>query len=331
MKFLKKTLAILITAIMLVSVSSGCMKEKNSKIMTTVPDLTVTKSETTSSEEVTDTKILKIGNAKVGDIVEYGSYPQIKVTDSALISTIETLTLDANNNVTYNGTTYKRVYISQYPDFSQNPTTEKYNFQNNNGYYINTVYWFKYVPIKWHILAKENGKALLFSEKILDCKEYHETSGNVTWETSNLRIWLNNDFYNVTFSSSDKTRILTSTIVNFDNPWDWADGGNNTQDKIFLLSYFDVINITYGFSLFRSFYDTARQAQGTDYAKSKGLYVSNKKSYNSTYKGNSYWWLRSNGDQFDGGYVNYDGSFFFNTYTSYYSSLGVRPAFWIKL
>jgi len=184
--------------------------------------------------------------------------------------------------------------------------------------------------INWYVLLVKNGKALLLSEKILDCKPYNETNTDVTWETCTLRTWLNNDFYNSAFSSAEQARIVKSNVVNENNPWFGIVGGNNTNDKIFLLSFSEAMNTAYGFSSDYSNFDTARRAQGTDFAINNGLDV-----YNGDipYVGNSSWWLRSPGYDLDCagfigpmGYVNGnigDGVFC--------AVVGVRPALWLKL
>ena len=51
-------------------------------------------------------------------------------------------------------------------------------------------------PIKWDVLAIENGRALLFSKYGLDCVRYHNEWVDITWEYCDLRRWLNDDFYN---------------------------------------------------------------------------------------------------------------------------------------
>jgi len=223
---------------MLISVSGGCTKDASTGKTTIASENTTLKSKetTTMPEETsvtssqTDAELSKIATAKVGDIVQFGSYEQ--------------------DNNTADG-------------------KEK---------------------IDWRVLAVENGKALLLSEKILDSKPYNETETNVTWETCTLRAWLNKDFYNAAFSSTEQAKIKTSTVVNEDDPLNGADGGNNTSDKLFLLSYSEVTNPAYGFST-QVDSDTARQAQGTGFAKSSGLYVYTGSSDN----GNSDWWLRTPG------------------------------------
>jgi hypothetical protein len=210
-----------------------------------------------------------------GDIITYGSYPQTKVTSASLISALNAQTLQTNNIVNYEGSKYKRVYFTN----ATNPN------KAINGYYKNTVYWFKFEPIKWRILSNTNGELFVMAVKILESRVYQSSAyTNVTWKICTLRNWLNNDFYNTAFNSSERAKIETSTVVNTG-----ANGENNTNDKLFLLSYEDTVNTAYGFSS-DSGADSARQAQGTDYAKSNGLYVY---TYVNSIPVYSNWWLRS--------------------------------------
>jgi len=185
--------------------------------------------------------------------------------------------------------------------------------------------------IDWRVLVVKKGKALLLSVKILDCEPYNETVSVVNWATCTLRSWLNDNFYNTAFSFSEQARIKTSTIANEGDPLYDTDGVN-TNDKLFLLSYADIINPAYGFSSNEYAIDTARQAQGTDFAKSNGLSVYD----NSPYLGNGEWWLRTSGYQDLGCYVDGDGSANNINYYAYVisvdnTSIGVRPALWINL
>ena len=187
--------------------------------------------------------------------------------------------------------------------------------------------------LSWRVLAKENGKVLLFSEYIINAKPYNETDTHVTWETCTLRLWLNNDFYNSAFSSYEQSKIETTTVVNADtpneyNPTEGTEGGNNTRDKLFLLSYDEVRNPAYGFSQYPSDSNKARQAHGSEYAKNNGLYVSDE----SAYMGESFWWLRSPGDlPWYAGFVGYEGNVYYTKGNVYRTNFGVRPAFWINI
>lgn len=133
-------------------------------------------------------------------------------------------------------------------------------------------------PIRWIVLAVFNDKALVISESILDVKKYEDSGRDATWETCSLRTWLNEEFFNSAFSAEEKKVILTRTLNTEDNPeWD-TDGGNNTVDKVFLLSMEDTLEEREYFSD-----DESRQASSTPYAEARGQQTGD-------------WWLRSPGD-----------------------------------
>lgn len=183
-------------------------------------------------------------------------------------------------------------------------------------------------PIVWRVLAVEDGRALLLADKILDCKPYNIEHKNVTWETCTLRVWLNNEFYNDAFNTGEKAKIRITRVINKDNPDYKTDGGNDTDDSVFLLSYIEATNSAYGFNSKNDLQDTARRAQGTDFAKSNGIWVS---TDNSSF-GNSNWWLRTPGitpfdacSVYSDGFISTAGHSVINTY------IGVRPALWINL
>lgn len=176
-------------------------------------------------------------------------------------------------------------------------------------------------PIEWKILAISDNKALVISDKVLDVKKYNEEKTDVTWETCSLRTWLNNDFVAEAFDDAEKEQIAEVTVTTEDNAINGADGGNDTNDKLFLLSLEEVYEY-YGTS-----FEVARKAAPTAYAESNGV---------SGYDNGAYWWLRTPGSTSNqacivnpGGsadkmyYENVDGSLN-QTYP------GVRPAMWIN-
>ena len=99
-------------------------------------------------------------------------------------------------------------------------------------------------PIEWIVLDVQDGKALLLSRYGLYPQKYNTEWIAVTWENCTLRAWLNDDFLNEAFSSEEQSSILVTEVDNSDAQcFDWTTvegdkttGGNNTEDKIFLLS-----------------------------------------------------------------------------------------------
>lgn len=57
----------------------------------------------------------------------------------------------------------------------------------------------------------------------------------VFWETSSLRKYLNNDFLN-SFTNNQKNRIITTINKNNGDRWYYLGDGQDTEDKIFILS-----------------------------------------------------------------------------------------------
>ena len=261
---------------------------------------------------------------QTGDIISFGSYPQTRVTDRQLLASLNILTPGADGTVNIGRNRYKRIYFMQYTPWQQSLHADASNsYQDDNGYLVNTVYWFRYEPIKWRVLSNTDGELFVLSEKILAARSYCPAYTGVTWETAQLRQWLNGDFYNTAFSSLQKPQIQTTAVANADNPWYGTDGGNDTTDKVFLLSYAEAVNPAYGFDPAYNAFDMARRAEGTDYAKSEGLYVSNE----IYFLGKSHWWLRSPGDYpFFAGSVYYHGLLQENSGGVNTNFFGVRPA-----
>ena len=181
--------------------------------------------------------------------------------------------------------------------------------------------------IEWIVLDVQEGKSLLISKYGLDAKAYNTTRRSVTWELCTLRSWLNNDFLKTAFTAKEQSSILITTVDNSKGhgysgySGHRSDGGNNTQDQIFLLSYREA------FDLYFESYD-ARMCAPTDYAKSQGAYTFN--GYKVDGRSAGWWWLRSLGNyQYIASIVNTDGSR--NSFNVYYTIGCVRPAFWINL
>ena len=297
-------------------------------------------------------------SVKVGDIVEFGSYPQSKVTDSSLKSKLTSLAGPTNywtsygyysgsgsysdgkmtakdymkyTDVTYNGAKYRGVYFTEYRPYRTGYTSSSTN-QDNNGYSTSTQYWFRFDPIKWRVLDPSTG--LVMAETILDSQAYNnyllysssECYGDASktyyannWEHSSIRKWLNNDFLNTAFSTEEQNNIKETTLSTPAYSTSYSKYDSaDTLDKVFLLSYTDVQNTDYGFENSTSSSDT-RTAQGSSYAKCQGLYV-----YSGN--GNSWWRLRSGGSySSDSCSVNNSG-YVYGGYDTGDAVSGVRPA-----
>ena len=300
------------------------------------------------------------GTEATGTIINFGSYPQSKVTDSATISALDSVTKNWKSYNYYSGTgnetdgnmtssdymkyadiklggnKYRAVTFNEYrPKYTGYTSSASNSYQDDNGYYTNNVYYFKYDPLKWRVL--DASKGLIVCDSAIDSQPYNnyilyingywgDSNKNYyasNWEYSSLRAWLNNEFYNTAFSEMQQDRIQELTREN-KSTYDSEDDSNPTSDKITLLSYWDVLNTSYGFSSSYNTNDTARQRKGTDYAKCQGLWVV---STSSSYSGNSWWWLRSPRDSYHALDVDYEGwacnGYYYDVYGT---SGGVIPA-----
>jgi len=294
-----------------------------------------------------------------GDAYTFGTYPQTKVTDSALITTLNaaggTLPTSANSqswtsygyyisssastsymwyiDITSGSNEYRGVYFTSYRPYSTITASSAANsFQDENGYTASSVYWFKYEPITWRVLDVQAGKAFLMANLVLDSQDYHYSTstrniGGSTvysnnYQESHIRSWLNSNFYNTAFTTAEQARIQTTTVDNSVASTGYSSNPYvcaNTSDKVFLLSYAEATSATYGLST-----TTARQLAPSAYAKAQGVY---------TYtNGFNYWWLRSPDYGSDDDYarsVNL-GGYVDNDYVNFTNG-GVVPALWISL
>lgn len=135
------------------------------------------------------------------------------------------------------------------------------------------VYWGRYEqdndtdngkePMEWTVLSKQEDTALVISRYALDCKPYHDTDIETTWDTCSLRRWLNEDFFKEAFSEDEQT-FIRPVMLGAEAAF---------ADKVFLLSS-DEAN-----AYFAS--DAARQCTATAYALANGAGKSAQNQNNS--------------------------------------------------
>lgn len=173
--------------------------------------------------------------------------------------------------------------------------------------------------IMWRVLSVHGSDAFLISDTVLDCQRYNEKSEDITWETCTLRSWLNGygpeankqgkdyrgqGFLNNAFTETERQAIRTTTVVNEDNYLFGTEGGPDTADRIYLLSYDEVTDPAYGFP-FEDTYDdrfdkgcrVARMAEYLPFVWSREAWTGNFVSYSPGFGERKYaqWWLRSPG------------------------------------
>ncbi len=142
-------------------------------------------------------------------------------------------------------------------------------------------------PIKWRVLEINEDEVFLLSDKNIDVQRYHNKSEAVTWETCTMRTWLNNNFIKRAFSQKEENAIMETYVKNSNRPEWSAQGGNDTKDKVFLLSFQEAWNYEYRLHASReTAINTAYTAAGGTIG-SKGM-----KSAGSS----DAWWLRTPGE-----------------------------------
>ena len=198
------------------------------------------------------------------------------------------------------------------------------------GHYPQTSAGNDSTAIEWLVVARDGNKALLLSRYGLDAQPYNTQSTRITWEECTLRTWLNGTFLNKAFTAQEQAGILLTNVDNSKSQGysGWRTrGGNDTQDKVFLLSYAEAnkyLGVTYGNSN-----NTKSRVAPTAYAVKQGAStISSYKTADGTAAG--WWWLRSPGShQLFAACVSLDGSLFSNLVDSGHAV--VRPALWINL
>lgn len=276
-----------------------------------------------------------------GDTFEMGMYPQEEVTDSETLAALDSVkcemhsygyvqntnadthTFDAVDmsyaDIMYNGEAYRKVTITEYRPYNTKLLSSATGSQSKYGYEEGKTYYFRWKPIEWKVLAKESDGVYVMSNALLDSQPYHNYDEAIIWKNSSLRTWLNGNFYNDAFSQAEQEKIVSVTHSNED--------GNDTTDKLWLLSYGNSTNSAYGFSTDSEAEDFARLAVGTDYAKSQGLVKRDDSVYGST----TFWWISSPGASPNfSRLVNEKGQCKGSTYFCF-ANIGVRPAFKVKL
>ncbi len=192
------------------------------------------------------------------------------------------------------------------------------------------------------MLSNSDGELFLLSDRNLDVQPYHSDYEDVTWERSTIRSWLNgydasyndggnsgtdftgNNFIGTAFSGGEQGAIAGTEVVNADSPYGTS-GGENTTDKIFLLSIDEARNAAYGFSNNEDETGDAsgRISQNTDYARNRNAYDR---------EGAGRWWLRSPGAPGNNAaIVNISGFLDDIGFKIDNSFIAVRPAFHLNL
>lgn len=181
------------------------------------------------------------------------------------------------------------------------------------------------MPASWYVLHREGTRVLLLSRYCLDW-EFFDGSGpligpapDTQWSRSYLRKWLNGEFWDSAFAPQEKQMILETEVKTEDNSAYGTRGGEDTRDRLFLLS--------------------AREAE--QYLQDRELAVGEILYADSSWEEavaaeltlETYcWWLRTTGGtQSCVAVVGEDGGVDLYGVDSDADEVGVRPAMWIDI
>ena len=295
------------------------------------------------------------------DTIEFGYYPQSEVEDTTLTATLNAKAGDPSTqegiqnwtsyryyserqqedymwyiDVEDGADKYRGVYFTSYrPEITYESAitdleTKDVTYQDDNGYSIGQVYWFKYEPIRWNIIRESDGESLVFCDMIIDSQAYLDqylSNGGLggihahDYVHSTIRGWLNETFYDTAFNMLQKSFIATSEVMKNTCKTD-ANCGGNTQDKIFLLPYSEIKNNQWS--------GNKIQKTVSDYALVQGVETGsvNVEGVDVLY---GRWWINyPNSAQAAQIWAIGDDALYYK-YNASSTSLGIIPTMWIKL
>ena len=182
----------------------------------------------------------------------------------------------------------------------------------------------KFGNYNWLALEISDGKALLITENNLENRQYHEKYVDITWEECSLRQYLNTKFINKSFTNQEKALIVETLVSNPDNQWYGIKGGNDTKDRVFLLSLAEIVEY---FGDSGQFYDRPEPNSWTVIDE----YSPVRKSV-GTGGSSGWWWLRSPGNSSRyAATIRDSGDIYVGGIAVDFTALSYRPALWMSL
>ena len=268
--------------------------------------------------------------------ITYGLYPQHVVSEGEEVDLLTALNALDDSDIGINGWyVYNEKY---YTKLTATPYDKGTHFDDEETIEGNHTYWFKCEAISWKILSFDENEYLLLTNDLLDINYYddHKSNRSIDDKTvapsnyfySLVRSYLNNEFYNTAFALDDDN-VLEVTVDNSasttrsnSNPY----ASDNSLDKVFLPSYRDYINSSYGFSD-DPLASSTRGARTSEFARAKGA----KYQKSGTYKNNGHYWTRSPHyqDYTACELVDVDG--YITNSTVYYADRSIRPAITLEI
>ncbi len=261
----------------------------------------------------------------------YGLYPQTCVREESLIAALDALSpSEINGWYLYEGEYYAKETANVY-------NGEEYTFDGGSAIVNGSAYWFKCQPIEWEILREGEGEYYLVSTLLLDAGAYYSSyerrtiGGEIVYANnyaeSDLRVWLNDEFFTTAFLLNSAC-LLKTTVENGGETTDFVGNSyasKNTEDYVFLPSYQDYINASYGFANSPE-KSTSREAKTTDYARATGAWCHTRNNAEEKTQHNGSYWTRSASGEYDYCATVVNAGGYLSTYAVDVASHSIRPA-----
>ncbi len=153
--------------------------------------------------------------------------------------------------------------------------------------------------IRWRVVDERGRMRLLFAERAVCSRAYHDQMDDTSWSDCTLRAWLNGEFLSEWFSTQEKALILSGVVRNLRSPRFFTNGGKNTVDRVFIPDIEEIAR-----------------------------YLPSEEERT----GDGWWWLRTPGCNLRSAVAVYrDGSIYDIGIHVNYSDGGVRPMLWVLL
>ena len=186
-------------------------------------------------------------------------------------------------------------------------------------------------PICWDVLDKDGDAMLLISHDVIDYQRFSDSYNCVIWEDSQIRTWLNEEFYTDAFDKETQARIKGYVTSGVDEANQESRG--DATDRIFLLSQKEIEKY-YGHKLPKAEALLCKPSKAVlqRYEEIKQQRVREKipfaESAPDVTEGIS-WMLRSTGKSKNHISIIRGDGYYSQCMADYYQ--GVRPAMWIDV
>ena len=174
-------------------------------------------------------------------------------------------------------------------------------------------------PVSWKVLEVEGDYALLLAENVLAYRAIDSDTSKCSWVNSELRAWLNDEFYTTAFTQEDRKAIVKRTVFNGKSGYKLGNVvEEDTDDCVFILSFDEACR----------YFDTVEESEAW---ATEAAFAA------ITYGTADSWWTRTilgstKGNAIIMPFVELSEGNIRYSYRKYdYVGTGVRPAVWVNI